>query len=451
MVTAGAIAQLVRSGERRAVDIVADALDRSEASPHNAYTLLDRDGALERAEALDAMVARGVDPGPLAGVPIALKDLIDQAGLPTTCGSGFYREIPARSATVVDRLEAAGAVIVGRTGLHEFAYGFSSENHWFGPVRNPWDLDTSPGGSSGGSAVAVAAGLTPIAIGTDTGGSVRVPAAMCAVVGLKVTHGRVPLTGVFPLAEAHDTVGPLARSVGDAALVYGQIAGYDPADPWSASRDVEDQADGSLAGLRVGVPHPWLDDAPIESQVVAAFDGALTTLSEAGAQVTDLDVPWLAPAPHISDAISAQAAQVHRPWFGRERYGPEVQERLVAAFGVTLDDYLDARRRIAHLRNRAAALFRDIDVIVTPTVPATRKQIGESTIDGVHYITVLSWFSSLVNHLGAPALTAPLRAPGTPPPSLQLIGPWWSERRLLALGETLEGIELFETPSPPEG
>ena len=127
MVTAGAIAQLVRSGERRAVDIVADALDRSEASPHNAYTLLDRDGALERAEALDAMVARGVDPGPLAGVPIALKDLIDQAGLPTTCGSGFYREIPARSATVVDRLEAAGAVIVGRTGLHEFAYGFSSE------------------------------------------------------------------------------------------------------------------------------------------------------------------------------------------------------------------------------------------------------------------------------------------------------------------------------------
>ncbi len=433
------------------MDAVSEALDRSEASPHNAYTLIDRGGALERAAVIDAEVAKGVDPGPLAGVPVALKDLIDQEGLPTTCGSGFYREIPARSATIVDRLEAAGAVIVGRTGLHEFAYGFSSENHWFGPVRNPWDLDTSPGGSSGGSAVAVAASLTPVGIGTDTGGSVRVPAAMCAVVGLKVTHGRVPLTGVFPLAGSHDTVGPLARSVGDAALVYRQIAGYDPADPWSALRDVDGPVDESLHGLRVGIPHPWLDNAPIEPRVAAAFDNALATLSDAGARVTDLNVPWLAPSPHISDAVSAQAAQVHRRWFGHERYGPEVEERLAAAFAVTLDQYLDAQRWTAHFRNQAAALFHDVDVIVTPTAPATRKRIGESTIGGVHYVTVLSWFSSLVNHLGTPALTAPLRAPGAPPPSLQLIGPWWSERRLLALGETLEGIGLFETPHPPGG
>jgi Asp-tRNA(Asn)/Glu-tRNA(Gln) amidotransferase A subunit family amidase len=450
MVTAGTIARQVRDGERSAVDTVSAALDRSEASPHNAYTLIDRDGALERAAAIDAKVARGDDPGPLAGVPVALKDLIDQAGLPTTCGSSFYREIPVRSAPVVDRLETAGAVIIGRTGLHEFAYGFSSENHWFGPVRNPWDLDTSPGGSSGGSAVAVAASLAPVGIGTDTGGSVRVPAAMCAVVGLKVTHGRVPLTGVFPLAASHDTVGPLARSVGDAALVYGQIAGYDRADPWSVPREVEAQADGSLAGLRVGVPHPWLDDAPMEPGIAAAFDAALSTLSDAGARVTDLDVPWLAPTPHMWDAVGPQVAQVHRRWFGHERYGPEVQERLAAVFAVTLDQYLDAQRWIVHLRNRAAALFREIDVVVTPTVPASRKRIGESTLGGVRYVTVLSWFSALVNHLGAPALTAPLRAPGTPPPSLQLIGPWWSERRLLALGETLEGIGLFGTPDPPE-
>ncbi len=433
------------------MDAVSDALDRSEASPHNAYTLIDRDGALERAAVIDALVARGVDPGPLAGVPVALKDLIDQEGLPTTCGSGFYREIPARSATVVDRLEAAGAVIVGRTGLHEFAYGYSSENHWFGPVRNPWDLDTSPGGSSGGSAVAVAARLAPVGIGTDTGGSVRVPAAMCAIVGLKVTHGRVPLTGVFPLAASNDTVGPLARTVGDAALVYGQIAGYDPADPWSVPRDAEVPSDGSLTGLRVGVPHPWIDDAFMEPDVETAFTDALAVLTDAGAQVTDLDVPWLVPTPQISDAVSAQVAHVHRPWFGHERYGPEVEQRMATAFAVTLDQYLDAQRWIARLRNQAAVLFHDIDIIVTPTVPATRKRIGESTIGGVRYATVLSWFSSLVNHLGVPALTAPLRASGAPPPSLQLIGPWWSEGRLLALGETLEGIDLFETPNPPRG
>jgi aspartyl-tRNA(Asn)/glutamyl-tRNA(Gln) amidotransferase subunit A len=444
------IADDVRSGRRSAVDTVGTYLDESERrSDLNAYTLIDREGALARAAIIDEQVAVGRDPGPLAGLPVALKDLIDQEGLPTTCGSGFYREVPKRSATVVKRLEAAGAVIIGRTGLHEFAYGFSSENHWFGPVRNPWDLETSPGGSSGGSAAAVAAGLAAVAIGTDTGGSIRVPAAMCAIVGLKVTHGRVPLTGVFPLAASHDTVGPMARSVSGVAAVYGQIAGYDSTDPWSVPRSVEEPTETPLAGLRIGVPHPWLDDAPIDTGVRAAFDRTLAVLSEAGAVVTDLDVPWLAPKPHISDAVSAQVAHVHRRWYGHKTYGPEVGERLGDAFAVTLDQYLNAVQWMSHLRHRAALLFRDVDVVVTPTVPATRKRIGETTLHGVRYVTVLSWFSSLVNHLGVPALTAPLAVPGTPPPSLQLIGPWWSEQRLLALGETLERMGLFETPPPP--
>lgn len=432
------------------MDVVESFLDASEAhSELNAYTLIDREGALTRAASIDAQVAAGEDPGPLAGTPVALKDLIDQKGLPTTCGSGFYHDVPEHSATVVERLEAAGAVLIGRTGLHEFAYGFSSENDWFGPVRNPWDLDTSPGGSSGGSAVAAAAGLAPLAIGTDTGGSVRVPAAMCAITGLKVTHGRVPLTGVFPLAASHDTVGPMARSVADLAAVYDQIAGYDPTDPWSAPRPIDGDADGSIAGLRVGVPHPWLDDAPMSSDVAASFDVAVASLSEAGAHVSHLTVPWLMPQPYYADAVSAQAARVHRAWFGHEPYGSEVTDRLTAASEVTLDRYLAAQQRIAHLRNRAAALFDEVDVLATPTVAATRKRIGESTIGGVRYITVLSWFSSLVNHLGVPALTAPLGVSGAPPPSLQLIGPWWSEHRLLALGETLERIGLFATPTPP--
>ena len=171
--------------------------------------------------------------GPLAGVPIAIKDLINQAGKTTSAGSSFYRHEATESAVVVRRLEAAGATIIGRTGLHEFAFGFSSENPWFGPVRNPWDPSTSPGGSSGGSAAAVAAGIVPIAIGTDTGGSVRVPAAMCGIFGLKVTHGRIPISGVFPLAESLDTIGPLATSADDLALAYEVMAGFDAGDPWS--------------------------------------------------------------------------------------------------------------------------------------------------------------------------------------------------------------------------
>ena len=176
----------------------------------NSATLIDANRALQRAAAIDELVVTGNEPGPLAGVPVVLKDIIDQAGRPTTCGSGFYSVVPEQAAVVVERLEAAGAVIVARTGLHEFAYGFSSENHWFGPVRNPWDPTTSPGGSSGGSATAVAAGLAPIGIGTDTGGSVRVPAALTGTMGLKVTQGRIPTRGVFPLAPSLDTVGPIA-------------------------------------------------------------------------------------------------------------------------------------------------------------------------------------------------------------------------------------------------
>ena len=257
-VTVAVIAARVHAGASARGEID-QALERVAADRFNAFIERDAD-ALNRADAIDAAAAAGSDPGPLAGVPIGLKDIIDHEGRTTTAGSSFYRNHAQRSAPVVSRVEAAGAVIVGRTGLHEFAYGFSSENDWFGPVRNPWDPTTSPGGSSGGSAVAVAAGIVPVAIGTDTGGSVRVPAALCGCMGLKVTHGRVPLTGVFPLASSLDTVGPIATTVADLAAVYAVIAGDDPDDPWSSPRPVTiPNGPATLSGLRVGVPHPWLD------------------------------------------------------------------------------------------------------------------------------------------------------------------------------------------------
>lgn len=421
----------------------------------NAYTETATD-AIDRADAIDEEIRLGHDPGPLAGVPIAIKDLIDQAGVTTTCGSSFYRHRAAASATVVGRLEAAGAIIIGRTGLHEFAFGFSSENDWFGPVRNPWDGKTSPGGSSGGSAVAAAAGLAAGAIGTDTGGSVRVPAAMCGVTGLKVTHGRVPLTGVFPLASSLDTVGPLGRSVDDVEALYGVIAGHDPGDPWSASIPTgpPDQTT-SLNGLVIGVPQPWFDEAPMATGSKAAFLALLDRLGGLGVSIRPVHHDRVRPARELADLINAEVASVHRRWLAdpAKRYGAEVADRLQRTLDVTLDDYVAAQAWRAGLRNAVSGLFDEVDVLATPTAGAKRKVIGESTIliddEPLSYRLVLSWFSSLVNHMGVPALAVPLLDTGSPPMSLQLIGPSWSERKLLQIGRELERADLVGFRPPP--
>lgn len=453
------LAAAVRSGELAAREVVAHHLDRSEAlQPQlNAYTLLDRDGALRRAASIDDQLVAGDDPGPLAGVPVAIKDLIDQAGLPTTCGSAFYRQVPEHSAPVVERLEAAGAVILGRTGLHEWAFGFSSENDWFGPVRNPWDTATSPGGSSGGSAAAAAAGLAAGTVGTDTGGSVRVPAALCGVVGLKVTHGRVPLSGVFPLAPSLDTVGPLGRSAADVALLYQVMAGHEASDPWSVPQAVTapERSREDVAGTRAGIPQPWVEAAPATEAVRAAFAEALTRLANAGVEIREVRSEVFEPAAERDDLANAEVAVVHREFRlePENRYGPEVEQRLQAVYEVTLDRYVAAQAWRARLRNALAGIFAEVDVLVTPAVAATRKLIGEPTItvagEDHPYRPVLSWFSALVNHMGGPALVLPLASPGDPPPALQLIGPPWSEHRLLELGHAMEGIGVAEFRPPP--
>jgi Asp-tRNA(Asn)/Glu-tRNA(Gln) amidotransferase A subunit family amidase len=456
--SARTIAADVAAGRISAVAVAERSLGRCETvhAALNAFTEIDRQGALARAAVVDRIVAGGGDPGPLAGVPVAVKDLIDHAGHVTTCGSSFYRETPAVSATVVARLEAAGAVIVGRTGLHEFAFGFSSENHWFGPVRNPWDPATSPGGSSGGAGAAVAAGAVPIAVGTDTGGSVRVPAALCGTVGLKVTHGRVPLGGVFPLAPSIDTVGPLARTIADAALAYGVMAGDDPEDPWSAPRPVEEPGDPRrLDGLRIGIPRPWLD-RPVDLPILAAFDGFAARAEAAGAAIVDLTDPVLAPPGEIEASAYFEVAGVHRSWYTAhpERYGPDVGRRLARVFEITADDFLRALRWRAALRHAWERAFTAVDVVATPTVATMRKLIGEEqvTVAGtaMSYRGPLSCFTALVNHAGLPALAVPLAAPGDPPPGLQLVGPAWSEADLLRLGSALDDAGITGLRSPPE-
>ena len=452
-----AIANAVATGSLTATAVVTEHLDRAEQSQEllNAYTLLDREGALNAAAAVDRRLRAGDDVGPLAGVPIALKDLFDHAGYPTTAGSSFPTPLATGNAAVVDRLLAAGAVIIGRTGLHEYAFGFSSENPWYGPVRNPWNDALSPGGSSGGSAAAVADGSAAAAIGTDTGGSVRVPAALCGVVGLKVTHGRVSLAGVFPLAPSLDTVGPLARSCNDAALIYEAIAGYDPADPWSVPQSPVHQVPAlSLREVTIGIPHPWVD-LPQAEAVAVSFVETRTELAALGAQFVDLDLPELTPSSQIEHVAYPEVAMVHEErWHSHPAtYGAEVSERFDQVFAMDPRSYISAQRWRSLVRNTADEALRHCDYLMTPTVAATIKPIGEDEIEvagkQVPYRSPLSRFSALVNQTGLPAIALPLDRDGVPPPSIQFIGRRWGEHRLLQLGSLLEreGISRYRRPA----
>lgn len=385
---------------------------------------------------LSDRAAQSTASGPLAGVPIGLKDLIDQRGEITTCGSAFYRAKPDVDATVVHRLRMAGASIIGRTGLHEFAFGFSSENPHFGPVRNPWDPNTSPGGSSGGSGAAVAAGIVPIAIGTDTGGSIRVPAAMCGCYGLKVSRGRIPIDGVFPLVSDIDTVGPLASSMSGIESAYRIM-----------SEDVRPGPD--VSSLRFGIPQPWYEDSPIEDRVAEAFTQTVDSLIESGHEVHPISMPDVVPAKPLAYAIAEGAISVHADFLAQGlEYGDDVRQRLEEAADVTPEQVNEGRLWQRMIRQRFQDAFATVDFLLTPTVPVMAKTIGEDLLQGMHYRKVLSWFTAVVNHALLPALAVPLAGTGEPPVSLQIIGPDQSEPGLLALGTELErsGLAGFVSP-----
>ncbi len=416
------------------------AVDKAHATQGtlNAFISIDDERALERAVGIDERLARGEDVGPLAGIPIALKDLIDHEGRTTTCGSAFYAQVATHTAESVRRLEQAGAVVIGRTNLHEFAFGFDSENEHWGPVRNPWDIDTSAGGSSGGSGAAVAAGITPIAIGTDTGGSVRVPAALCGTFGLKVTFDRIPLGGVFPLVPDIDTVGPLADSMHHTAAAYRAMSG-------------QGSADSERRQFRIGVPEPWYDEAPMDDHIRGAFEGAVAALRGLGHEVRPIHMPDTRPSHHILGAIAA-VADVHADYRkeGR-RYGSSVDSRIELAEKTTPEERAAGREWQVIIRERFADAMATVDFLITPTCPVSRKVIGQDMIGDKSHRTVLSYFTAIVNHALHPALALPIANSGAPPASLQVIGDLDSELDLLSLGLWLEdaGIVGF-APAPTE-
>ena len=427
----------------------------------NAFITVTADLARAQAEQAAREIASGRYRGPLHGVPVSLKDLIDTRGIRTTCGSRVLADhVPARDATVTVRLREAGAVLLGKAALHEFAFGITNNNAYFGPTCNPWGLERIPGGSSGGGGAAVAAGLGAGSIGTDTGGSIRIPAALCGVVGLKPSYGRVSTYGVFPLSWSLDHPGPLTRTVEDAAIVLQAIAGPDPHDRTTLGQTVPDfraAVRRDVRGLRIGV----FDDSyhrQVEPGVAIAFEAALEILKGLGLRVESVTLPHMAETFAAQLAIiQAESASVHERWL-RERpgdYGPETLERLRPGLFVTAAQYLRAQKLRALTFDEYAELFRGVDALVLPSVPAVAPRIGQDTIDLAGEVletrAVITRFSRLFNFVGAPALSVPcgFGAHGLPV-GLQIAGRPMDEETVIAIGAAYERATPWHTRRPPE-
>ncbi len=411
------------------------------------------DSARAQARQAEAEIRRGDWRGPLHGVPLALKDLIDTAGVPTTAGSALFKDrIPTEDAEVMRRLTAAGAVLLGKQNLHEFAYGGSSMVSYFGEVRNAWDTERITGGSSGGSATAVAAGLGYGAIGTDTAGSVREPAALCGVVGLKPTYGRISTRGVIPLSASLDHVGPITRTVADAAIMLQAIAGFDPQDETSADIPVEDYVAGlkkSAGQLRVGVPRKFFFD-DLDPDVAASINHALSGLASLGAELHDLELS----VPTDRTLQSAESFSVHAEFVRRnpESYQPETLRRIRSGEKTTVETVLECRRDLARMRRDIVGTFDDVDLLVTPTTPIPAPSIVElkQNSDLLRPQELLLLRNTRpVNVWGLPAISIPCGfTPAGLPIGLQIIGPHWGEARVLQFAHAYEQATAWHKREP---
>jgi aspartyl-tRNA(Asn)/glutamyl-tRNA(Gln) amidotransferase subunit A len=470
--TAVETASAIAAGELSAVEATQAALDRIAKVDDavHAFLHVDVEGALATAAGVDARRAAGEPLGPLAGVPLALKDVLTAKGQPTTCGSrileGWH---PPYDATVTTRLRAADVVILGKSNMDEFAMGSSTENSAYGATRNPWDLSRIPGGSSGGSSAAVAAFEAPLAIGTDTGGSIRQPAAVCGLVGVKPTYGGVSRYGLVAFSSSLDQAGPLARTVTDAALLHATIAGYDPCDSTSVDRPVPPVVEAAVRrevrGTRIGVVRELSGDG-YEPGVQARFDEALALLAELGAEIVEVSCPHfdyglaayylIAPSEcssnlarfdamrfglRLGDDGAAGAEEV----MSRTRdagFGPEVKRRIILGTYALSSGYYDAyygqAQKVRTLISRDfAAAFEQVDVLVSPTTPTVAFPLGAKVDDPIAmYLNDLCTIPA--NLAGVPAMSVPAGLSEGLPVGFQIMAPAFADERLYEVGGALE-------------
>ena len=449
------ISELLRKGSLSPVELTEDCLARIEKlNPRlNAFITVTADPARAQARTAEAEIRRGNWRGPLHGIPLALKDLIDTAGVRTTAASSLFKDrIPAEDAEVIRRLREAGAVLLGKQNLHEFAYGGSSMVSYFGEVRNAWNSEHIAGGSSGGSATAVAAGLGYGAIGTDTAGSVREPAALCGVVGLKPTYGRVSARGVIPLSISLDHVGPIARAVADVAVILQAIAGFDAKDKASVDVPVEDHVAAlgkSLEPLRIGVPRKFFFE-DLDADVASAMNHALSGLATLGAELRELELPM------STDRTlqSVEAYAFHAEFVARspELYQPETLRRIRSGEKISPEKVLECRRALERARRDITATFDDVDLLVTPTTPIPAPTIAElkQNPDLLRpRELVLLRNTRPINVWGLPAISIPCGfTPSGLPIGLQIIGPHWGEAKVLQLAHAYEQATAWHKREP---
>lgn len=452
------IAELVprlRRKEISPVELTRACLERVEKlNPAlNAFITVTAETALAEARAAETEIGCGDWRGPLHGIPIALKDLIDTAGTRTTAGSAlFEHRVPTEDAEVVRRLKQAGAVILGKNNLHEFAYGASSLVSFFGDVHNPWDTGHITGGSSGGSAAAVAAGLCYAAIGSDTAGSIREPASLCGCVGIKPTYGRVSGRGVVPLSWSLDHVGPLTATVHDAAAVLQVIAGYDPLDAGSADVPVAGFVSDlreSAKKLRVGIPRPHFYD-DLDNEVQSAMETALDVIGALVAEVLDvkLDVPTDRTV-QAAESFAYHAENIAR---SPELYQPETLRRIRTGEKVSAVDYIHRRREMDQQRRSAHDFFAEVDLLITPTTPMAAPAIADLKKDSAALRPAelaLLRNTRPFNVWGLPTISVPCGfTKGRLPIGLQIAGPPWREDLVLRLAYVYESATEWHRQCP---
>lgn len=444
----------LRRKEVSPLDLTRDCLDRIEKlNPTlNAFITVTAESALEEARKAEKEISRGEWRGPLHGIPIALKDLIDTAGTRTTAASKLYQNrVPNEDAEVVRRLRQAGAVILGKNNLHEFAYGGSSLVSFFGDVHNPWNTAHTAGGSSGGSAAAIAAGLCYAAIGTDTAGSIREPAALCGCVGIKPSYGRVSARGVIPLSWSLDHVGPLAATVADAAIVLQAIAGYDPLDIHSVDVPVSDYVGGlgeNTKTLRIGIPRAHFYD-DLDAEVREAVDQAIAVIGTLVAEISDVHLDL--PTDRTVQAAESYAHHCENIARTPELYQPETLGRIRSGSEISAAEYIQRRYELDHERRRVQAIFTNVDLLLTPTTPIPAPAITELKKDPAALRPaelILLRNTRPFNVWGLPAISVPCGfAKSGLPIGLQIAGLRWREDLVLRLAYAYErATEWYKNP-----
>ena len=456
------VADAIAARRLSAVEVVSAAIDRAERLQPalNCFISLQAEAALESAAAADAALARGEAPGPLHGVPLAHKDMFYRTGHVTTCGSRIRKDfVPDHDSTALARLHGAGAIYLGGLNMAEFATGPTGHNQHWGDCRNPWNQAHISGGSSSGSGASVAGRVVFGALGSDTGGSVRLPSSCCGVVGLKPTNGLVSRCGLMPLSHTLDTVGPLTRTVADAARITSVIAGHDPRDPTSSTRPVPDYeaalAEGA-AGLRIGVPAEYFYDLATD-EVRALMERSLDVFRAAGVEVVEVAVPDIARINHLSNVVlSSEAAAIHEPWIaGRpDDYQEQVRNRYEPGLHVPAVKYIQAlSARAGLLREFVDTALDGVDALHTPGVPFPIPTRDETNVGGgermAAMVAGLSWCTRAANYLGGPALIVPCGFTGNGlPTAFQLMGRPFSEATLFRLGHAYQSATDWHRRAP---